>query len=185
MVANILRLDDLIINGLTNNEIRYLRARLGGERFRFTKDICGELPVELLLGVAKHLELEDILRARDVSHKWKCQFSSPDFCVGIIKNRFGGTWDRNYNRSMKDLGEIRAEKERLSNWLPSAIKHRLKWKYGKYHQPSHFYYHSLEGTSSPSDKHQYCNGRVAFREDQGIIVKSLDVCMTLNDLAQS
>lgn len=170
-----LRLNDFVNNGLTHNEIRYLRDHLNTEFFQFYKDICANLPVELLLWVTKYLELEDLLRARQVSHKWNVQFSTPDFCIGVIKHRFRSTWENDYNRSLEDPEHIEIQKERLKAWLPRAIKHRLRWGKDRYYDIAQFGY-SEAISRHARHLHQYRNGRVAFSTYLGITVIPLNVC---------
>jgi hypothetical protein len=175
------RLDDLVTNGLNKDEIRYLLNRLNGELCQFTKDIYAELPVELLVCIARYLDLDDIMRARRVSRKWNGQFSSPDFCIGVILHHFRGTWEHEYNKSLEGEGEILLEKVRLKDWLPGAVKRRIRRKQGYYYR--RYWFHNEYRGDIPhsiqiSDERQYSNGRVAFKNQGRIVVKSLDVSIS-------
>ena len=168
----VLRLDDLVARGLTSNEIRHLTACLNN--IRLNKDICSNLPIEILLCVARYLNLEDLLVARSVSRKWNDIFSGEDFSVAIAKLHFPSTWERSFE-SVDDEGE-RQVKIRLKDWLPGAARDRIRRNRGIYHSRSTFSYaprNELEWRYPWIDR-QYNYGRIAFRKNRcTIIVKHL------------
>lgn len=171
-------LDELVTNGLTNGEIRHLLQRLNDEKDRFSKDICGELPIELLLCIAKYMDVREIIRARRVSRKWNVIFSNPDFCIGVIKFHFRGSWESNYNKSLKG-SEKRAEKARLSDWLSRAAKWRMRREQGHYTHMSLFHFEAAYNNPDLLNDLQYSHGRVAFKSSDRITVKSLDDSSTM------
>jgi len=167
------RLDNLI-QALTNNEIRHLRPHLNAKTFQ--KDICGHLPVELLLYVSQFLELEDLKRALSVSCRWNEVFSSPDFHLGIVKLHFVQIWETTYKGLDPELQRIR--KSVIHDWLPDAALRRIKRLRGRYYSTSEYRY--AWGKQCPLafhnnlDRPQYCNRRVAHKVDNGtIMVRSI------------
>lgn len=149
--------------------------RLEGMRDRFMKDICGGLPVEILLCIVKYLELDEIVRARRVSQTWNERFSDPEFCIGVLKIHFRGTWENHYNKNLRGE-EKQTERVRLAAWLAGAAKRRIQRKRGEFHHVS-FFVEARDPEDWTSDVYQYSNGRVAFKRREGICVKDLDVSM--------
>jgi hypothetical protein len=151
---------------LSHHEIRILRARLNA--ISFSKDLCLNLPVELLLHVSQYLDLEDLMIARNVSRAWRDKFSSPDFAMGIIKMQFRTQWEQT------DLGDAIA-KEKLLEWLPKAAMKRLRKQRGQYLSMSAYHY-QRGGALMPNHykiEHQYDSGRIAFKFNESIVVQSL------------
>ena len=168
-------MNDLVTNGLTNDEIRHLIQRLKLEEDRFLKDICGGLPVEILLQIAQFLDVEELIRARRVSRTWNEKFSNPDFCIGVVKIHFRGIWESDYNKSLTGADE-EAEKLRLAKWLSGACKQRMRRNLGLYIHMETFSPLTMEHNDETSDHMpQYCNRRVAFKDVDEICVKWLDV----------
>jgi len=163
---------DSLIASLSSAEIRHLQGRL--KAITLQKDVCADLPVELLLYVAEYLDLEDVMRARCVSHQWNERFSSPDFCVGISKLHFRHIWERQY----KALGDSdqKLAKQAFANWFPGAAMDRIRKSLGQYSSMS-IYHYTWEGMliqGQPIHDYQYSNGRIAFERDKmTVIVKSL------------
>jgi hypothetical protein len=163
--SNQARLDNLT-DSLSHDEIRYLRTRLNA--IKFNKDIFLNLPVELLLHVAKYLDFEDLVITRNVSRAWRDKFSSPDFSMGIIKMHFRSQWKQT------DLGDATA-KQSLVNWLPKAALKRLRKQRGQYVSMSAYHY-QRGGALLPTHfkvEHQYDSGRIAYKFGESILVQSL------------
>jgi hypothetical protein len=165
---------ETLLQALTDNEIRHLRPQLNAKTFQ--KDICGNLPVELLLCISQYLELEDLNRALSVSRRWNEVFSSPDFHLGLVKLHFIQIWATTYKGLDPEKQKIR--KRTLHNWLPDAALKRIKRLRGRYHSTSE--YHYAWGKQCPLVFHdnfdgpQYCKGRVAYKVNEGtIMVRSL------------
>lgn len=139
-------------------------------------DICSQLPVEILLSVASHLELEDIFRFRVVSRSWHRMFSSPDLCLGMIQKHF--PWAR---ERFTDVTEITtkqdAERQRLLEWFQAASINRLRKLHGQYHSTSTYYYDYIVSNRLTQElqlDRRYGNGRVAFRtSESGILTRNL------------
>lgn len=160
--------------------MRYVQTRLEEESFRLLKDICASLPVELLISITQYFDLEDILRARQVSHKWNVQFSSHDFYVGVAKHHFQGAWERELKK-LASFEESRvSEKDLLETWLLDTIKRRIRRRRGCAYKISSFHNEWAKDYSSRADnEREYCNGRVAFPHDGAVIVTSLVVRLLL------
>lgn len=163
------RLEDLA-RVLMHSEIRHLRQQLNLKSFQ--KDICGNLPIELLLEVCRYLELRDLKTALLVTHRWNEVFSSPEFYCGIAKLHFRSIWEICY----KDLEpeQQQSRNSMLYSWVPDAMSKRMKRLYGKYHAMSKYYYAwgdqcPLELTTA-FERPQYCNARVAYRVDETTIM---------------
>ena len=117
-------------------------------------DICLEFPPEILLCIMQYLNLEESITLRSVSRKWNSTFSGDDFSLGIIKTHFRPVWEKNNRCLTADQKLI--EKEALIQWLPEAIKDRIRRQRGRYHSMSILRQH---GTTN-SDW-QYSSGRIA------------------------
>jgi hypothetical protein len=161
---------ETLFQGLTDNEIRHLRSRLNIKTFQ--KDICGNLPLELLLGVSQYLELEDLKKALSVSRRWNDVFSSSEFHLGIVKLHFAPKWETSYKGL--DPEQQRVRQQALHEWLPDAAMKRIRRLHGRYHAMST--YHYSWGDRCPvdlygrSERPQYCSGRIAYKVADGTIV---------------
>jgi hypothetical protein len=102
-------------NSLTNDEIRFLRSQLN--EITFQTDICGNLPCELLLMVTSYLSLDDIISARNVSHRWREALSAPQLCIELVQRYFPWTWEKYQNQMTPNLSGQDAEKAELPRWL--------------------------------------------------------------------
>lgn len=152
------RLDSLL-RLLTPPELRRLKIQLNTS----SNDICLELPLELLLCVTQHLDLEEVISLRSVSRKWNETFSSADFCLaGIIKPHFRPVWEKNYRCS--DIDQKLPEKKKLMQWLPAAIKDRIRRHHGQYHSMS-----ILPRDGDIALDWMYKNGRIASRVNRSTI----------------
>ena len=129
---------DALRNALSTNEIRYLRDQLN--KTSLNKDICGSLPLEILLMVIDYLDLEDFENALHVSSRWQEVFSAPELSVKIVKNYFPWEWRLSY-QSLEGEEQAIALKESLPLWLrdaastyTSALSHfgHLSWKATKF-----------------------------------------------------
>lgn len=167
------RLDNLLPT-LSNHEIRRFREQLNNVTMQM--DICSQLPVEILLNVASHLELEDIFTLRAVSQSWHVNFSNPDFCLGIIQKHFPYAWEQFANAKSIAGGED-SKKKRLLKWFQAAAMARRRRLHGRYHSTSTYYYNytkANELTPEEQLERQYNNGKVAFRTRQsGILTRDL------------
>ncbi len=175
-VLTIRRLQNLV-NVLSTSEIRRLRDQLN--LISLSVDICPKIPVELLLHIANHLGLEDVMRARCVSRTWSRIFSSPDFCIGVIKKHFPLVWQSQYvSLNPSEHGEA---KVRLQKWLQKAALARIRRQRGQYHSMAVYRHHfedlrggPLRHPEDPLEDRKYCNGRVIFRKSPySFVVKSL------------
>ncbi len=166
-----------LVHVLSTSEIRRLRDQLNN--IRLSVDIFTKIPVELLLHVADHLNLEDVIKARCVSRTWNQLFSSPDFCIGVIKKHFQLVW-QNQLFSMNPTEHSDA-KARLQKWFQNAALARIRRQHGQYSSMAVYRYHfedlrndPLRHPEDPLEERKYCNGRVAFRKSPySFIVKSL------------
>jgi len=151
------RLDSLLPH-LTASEVRHLKIQLGNS----TNDICLEFPLELLLCVAQHLDLEELIKLRSVSRRWNDTFSGEDFYLGIIKTHFRPVWE-DYNRCLNADQKL-VQKEALIQWLPEAIRGRIQRQQGRFHSMS-----ILRHDNMMISDWQYKNGKIAYREIQGAL----------------
>lgn len=130
------------------------------------KDILMDLPNELLLCIIPYIDLDDFLRARQVSRVWMERLSSPDVSLILIKKHFRGTWETSFNA----VGSAVQESSKISpsNWLPEAAVKRLRrqqcnfrtWHYFSYGVERQ--YEADNYAYGPEDA-LYNNGRIAFR----------------------
>jgi hypothetical protein len=122
-----------------------------------------EFPLELLLCISQHLDLEEVIALRFVSRKWNEIFSSAGFCLGIIKTHFQPIWEKWYRCLTADQKLL--EKEALMQWLPGAIRDRIRRQHGHYHSMS-----ILPQEPLPfSLDWQYKSGRIAYRDSTSAI----------------
>jgi hypothetical protein len=151
---------DSLLRHLTSSEIRRLKIELNTS----ANDICLEFPLELLLCITQHLDLEEVVSLRSVSRKWNETFSSAEFCLGIIKMHFRLVWEKHYNLN---TDQKLLEKESLMKWLPGAIRDRIRRQHGRYQSMSIL---PRDGrmTSDWSDW-QYKNGKIAYRVSRSAI----------------
>lgn len=162
----VFRLDE-IADSLSHDEIRRLSTRFNA--ITFHKDICLDLPVELLSHVAEYLDIENFMKAQLVSRAWREKFTSPDFSAEIIKVHFRTKWE------MSDLSDP-ATKTTLAKWLLKAARKHLRRERGHYSSRSTCIYHR-GGVPLPSGHylvHQYNSGRVAYQFEESIIVQCLN-----------
>ena len=127
-----------------------------------TNDICLEFPLELLLCVVQHLDLQESITLRSVSRKWKDTFSGEDFCLGIIKMHFRPVWEK-YNRCLNPDQRL-IEKKSLMQWLPKAVRGRMRRQQGRYQSMFILRHDDMIHTVW-----QYKNGRIAYRDIGGSI----------------
>ncbi|KAE9372108.1 hypothetical protein N431DRAFT_236388 [Stipitochalara longipes BDJ] len=149
---------DGLLPHLTASEVRRLKIQLNNS----ANDICLELPLELLLCITQHLELEEVITLRSVSRKWNDTFSGDDFCLGIIKTHFRPVWEK-YNRC-SNADQKLVQKEALIQWLPEAIRGRIRRQHGQYHSMS-----ILRWDGRMNSDWQYMNGRIACRNSHSTI----------------
>jgi hypothetical protein len=125
--------------------------------------------------MADHLDLEDVMRVRSVSRTWHEIFSTPEFCLEVIKKHFPSVWVRLY-KSLDAAGQD-AAKTSLSKWLPGAAADRIRRHNGRYHSMSVYHYNYERAKRMPRQlqiERQYNNGRVAFRmHHYGLITRDL------------
>jgi hypothetical protein len=162
-----------LVLALTNTEIRHLRDQLNA--IALNKDICGEVPLELLLVIADHLDLEDVIRVRSVSRQWSKRFSHPELCIGIVKKHFRSVWEHQYKNVDVSIQDM--TKQALQKWLQDAVLERIRRQRGIYRSML-VYYNNYHGDVSVQQRlnreRQYSNGRVAFLTNRtAITVKSL------------
>lgn len=150
---------DSLARSLTIQEIRRLRIQLNA--VTIPNDIS-IFPVELLLCIAQHLDLQEVIILLSVSHAWKKAFSSPDFCIGIIKTHFRSVWEERYR--CLSTGQQLVDKMALAQWLPGAVRDRIRRQKGQYQSMSVY----RESRLTILDW-QYNNGRIAFRRGYGAI----------------
>ncbi|CZR53871.1 uncharacterized protein PAC_03753 [Phialocephala subalpina] len=169
-----------LIPHLTTSEIQELRLQLNA--VVIPNDICTKFPPELVQNIAKHLELEELIRARHVCRSWNRHFGSPELSVEFIKWHFPFIWERDF----KDIKKNELPIDQLGPHyllLRQAEKH-IRRKRGMFHSIS--MYQVLKNAPSPPEPHtigrqnrelqlQYCKGRVAYSTDrrQGVTVKDL------------
>jgi F-box domain len=120
-------------------------------------------PIELLLCIAQHLDLREIIILRFVSRTWNKIFSSADFSIGVIKRHFRPVWEVRF-RCLTAAQQV-AEKNALSQWLPEAARDRIRRQQGRYQSMSIY----RQSRYTILDW-QYKNGRIAFRHGPGAIV---------------
>jgi hypothetical protein len=166
------RLNSLVLK-LTSTEIRRVRDQLNA--IALNKDVCGELPPELLLIIVDHLDLKDIIKLRSVSRNWNKRFSHPEFCIGIVRKHFRSVWEYQYKNLNVSAQDVMSGA--LQKWLQDAILKRIRRLHGSYQSMS-VYYNNYHGDVLVPQRlireRQYNNGRVAFQPNRtAITVKSL------------
>ena len=138
-------------------------------------DICSALPLEILLVVSSYLDLEDLFQLRSVSRSWYNNFTSPDFCLGVIEQHFPSAW-LGFAEQLKinSAGGI-IDKGNLLKWFQGAAMARLRRRHGRYQSTSVYYYNHISFRSEEEQfEQQYRNGRVAFRaSSSGILTRNL------------
>jgi len=97
-------------NGLTSNEIRYVRDQLNV--VAFSKDILRSLPGDLQLCVVEYLSISDILNVACVSKSWAELLYGEKMCPLLMKIHFRSQW---YKHSTNQ------HQLELPKWLRGAI----------------------------------------------------------------
>jgi F-box domain len=151
---------DSLVQNLGVEEIRRLRTQLNA--ITLPNDIS-LLPIELLLCIAQHLELLDVITLRSVSRAWSETFSSADFSIGLIKIHFRPVWESRSRVLAADQQQV--EKRVLMEWLRGATRRRIRRQNGRYQSMS-INRRSYNRVSA----RQYKNGRVAFKQGPGAIL---------------
>jgi hypothetical protein len=119
------------VQNLGVEEIRRLRTQLNA--ITLPNDIS-LLPIELLLCIAQHLELLDVITLRSVSRAWSETFSSADFSIGLIKIHFRPIWESRSRVLAADQQQV--EKRVLMEWLRGATRRRIRRQNGRYQSMS-------------------------------------------------
>ncbi|KAI1767027.1 hypothetical protein GGR53DRAFT_518643 [Hypoxylon sp. FL1150] len=172
-------------SSLSREEVRYLRILLSESRL----DIVGELPTELVIQVAKSLDLSDFAACTAVSRRWRELFlSSP--VIGHFVNRFcpsfayrSGGIEATPEEGLETLRKVERARRRL---CINAAKY-FQWKHEsdfqldpEYH-PNHkdvsatYAQYDIDGDDPEPDLScltgaTYSSGKVAWRPKRHIIV---------------
>lgn len=170
-----------LITHLTTSEIQELRLQLNA--VVIANDICTKFPPELVQSIAKHLELEELIRTRHVCQSWNRHFGSPELSVEFIKWHFPFIWERDFRDFMNKLpmDNLKLSPHRV---LLDEAEKRIRRKRGMYYSTS--IYEALPRSQSPPEQRtigrinndlelRYCNGRLAYSTDRrrGLTVKDL------------
>ncbi|RFU33594.1 hypothetical protein B7463_g2761, partial [Scytalidium lignicola] len=121
-----IELDDLI-HYLSSAEISHLVNLLRPSTIRHDKFV--DLPNEIILAIMNYLDLEDVVTARSVSHKWYYRWTAPEICFGIAERYFPDVLIRLYMSLPDD--QKKATKAALSEWACKRAVDVVKCQRGR------------------------------------------------------
>lgn len=124
--------------------------------------------------MAKHVELEDILRFRSVSRAWHEAFANVDFCNGLAQEHFPALSTREFAHQVGQDGLRRVDHPVT---IQDAILRRVRLRHGCYTSRAVYSYGTPDKPIDFVTRQQYCQGRFAFQaHSYGIKV----ICLKTN-----
>lgn len=143
-----------LVQYLTEAEVQDLRLQLNSRSI--PNDLCSKFPVEIVQEIAKHLDLEEVIRARHVSKSWLDVIGGCETSLKMLKFHFPLVWEREFKHLSR--AEQLSDKMSPQRALLTHSEKLARRKRGLYLSTTTY--------QLPTALHnfQYCNGRIAFQQ---------------------